>query len=206
MKTTTSNIPRKQDPDLDLILAINEGQAHLFEELVRRYQDRLYNFGLRICKDSQDAEDLVQETFINIFKYMSSFRRESLFRNWVYKIAVSVCIKMRRRSRYAPEQELSLEDVLPKDAAQAPEELPQWAKEPAERLLNEELGAKIKEAINALPPTYRLVVVLRDMEDFSTEETAQILDISQANVKVRLHRARFYIREAMKGYFAHDPS
>ncbi|MCW7754583.1 sigma-70 family RNA polymerase sigma factor [Desulfobotulus sp. H1] len=185
---------------------MNEGQAHLFEELVRRYQDRLYNFGLRICKDSQDAEDLVQETFINIFKYMSSFRRESLFRNWVYKIAVSVCIKMRRRSRYAPEQELSLEDVLPKDAAQAPEELPQWAKEPAERLLNEELGAKIKEAINALPPTYRLVVVLRDMEDFSTEETAQILDISQANVKVRLHRARFYIREAMKGYFAHDPS
>lgn len=172
---------------------------------MRRYQDRLYNFGLRICKDTQDAEDLVQETFINIFRYLPGFRQESLFRNWVYRIAVSVCIKMRRRSKFAPEKELSLEDVLPKDAALAPEELPEWAKQPAERLLNEELGAKIKAAIDTLPPTYRLVVVLRDMEDFSTEETAQILDISQANVKVRLHRARFYIREALKGYFTHAP-
>ncbi|TWI76827.1 RNA polymerase sigma-70 factor (ECF subfamily) [Desulfobotulus alkaliphilus] len=186
--------------------AINQGQGELFEELVRRYQARLYNFGLRICKDSRDAEDLVQETFINIFRYMSGFRQESLFRNWVYRIAVSVCIKMRRRSKFAPERELSLEDVIPGDAAEAPEELPQWAREPVDRLLNEELGARIKAAIDELPPTYRLVVVLRDMEDFSTEETARILDISQANVKVRLHRARFSIREALKGYFSHEPS
>lgn len=203
MRDPESTTQRRIDPDLDLVDAINHGDTARFEELVHRYEKRLYNFGLRICHNPTDAEDLVQETFINIFRYLSGFRKESLFRNWVYRVAASVCVKIRRRSRYAPEKELSIEDVLPKDAADAPTQLPEWAKQPVDRLLNEELGRKLKAAINDLPPNYRLVVVLRDMEGFSTQETAQILNISEANVKVRLHRARFFIREALKGYFEH---
>ena len=82
--------------------------------------------------------------------------------------------------------------------------MPDWAQIPLEKLLNEELVQTLHQAILSLPEPYRLVVVLRDMEGFSTEETAQIMNISGANVKVRLHRARLFLREKLKGYFAHD--
>ena len=100
-----------RDADLELITAINAGEKKRFAELVGRYQDKLYNFGLRLCRDVQDAEDLVQDTFINVFKYLKDFRYESQFKNWLYKVAAGVCYKKRRKSKFAPERELSLEVV-----------------------------------------------------------------------------------------------
>jgi RNA polymerase sigma-70 factor, ECF subfamily len=193
-----------QDTDYELIVAINAGQVDRFQELMEKYQVKLYNFGLKMCGDRRDAEDMVQDTFLNVFKYLKDFRHETKFRNWLYRIATSTCIKRRRKSKYAPERELSLDEFLPQDEASIPDAVPQWAAQPLAQVLNEELSRHLKAAILDLPDKYRLVLVLRDVEGFSTAETADILNLSPANVKVRLHRARLSLREDLKGYFTHE--
>lgn len=201
----TSNRKRKkiEDSDTELVEAINAGRHDLFQDLVKRYENKLYNFGLRMCGDTRDAEDMVQETFLNVFKYLKDFRYETKFKNWLYRIAASICIKKRRKSKFAPDRELSLEEFLPKEDAPMPDGIPNWAQLPLEKLLNEELSKMLQEAIISLPKKYRVVVILRDVEGFSTAETAQILNIGESNVKVRLHRARLYLRDILKGYFEH---
>jgi RNA polymerase sigma-70 factor (ECF subfamily) len=203
--TTAKNPNHKviKDKDFELVQAINSGQYDLFHELVKKYEHKLYNFSLRMCGDPVDAEDLVQETFLNVFRYLKDFRYETKFKNWLYHIAASTCIKKRRRSKFAPERELSLEEFLPRDEAAVQDKLPNWALIPLEKLLNAELSKRINQAILSLPEKYRLVIVLRDIEGFSTAETAHILNVSAANVKVRLHRARLFLREKLQGYFEH---
>ena len=193
-----------QDPDYELIAAINAGAVERFQELTEKYQSKLYNFGLKMCGDRRDAEDMVQDTFLNVFKYLKDFRYETKFRNWLYRIATSTCIKRRRKSKYAPERELSLDEFLPQDEAAIPDTVPRWAAQPLAQVLNEELSRHLKAAILDLPDKYRLVLVLRDVEGFSTAETADILNLSTANVKVRLHRARLSLREDLKGYFTDE--
>jgi RNA polymerase sigma-70 factor (ECF subfamily) len=199
----TYNPERRQikDEDYELVTAIQKGRTERFGELVQRYQQRLYNFGLRMCGDVCDAEDLVQDTFLNVHRYINGFRYETKFKNWLYRIATSTCIKKRRKSKFAPDHELSLDDFKPSDDAQIDTEPPAWAKMPLEQLLNEELASVIKEGIISLPEKYRLVIVLRDLEGFSTAETAQILNIKPTNVKVRLHRARLFLRDKLRGYY-----
>jgi len=198
------NRPKVKDNDFDLIQAINSGQVEKFHDLVTRYEQKLYNFSVRMCRDRSDAEDMVQDTFLNVFRYLKDFRYESKFKNWLYKVAASTCIKKRRKSKFAPERELSLDEFRPGDEAEAPEQVPQWALLPLDKLLNRELADTINQGILSLPKKYRMVILLRDIEGFSTDETAQILDLSPANVKVRLHRARLFLRDKLKGYFEND--
>ena len=204
---TTAKHPKRKkvkDEDFDLIQSINSGEVDRFQDLVKRYEQKLYNFSLRMCRDHSDAEDMVQDTFLNVFKYLKDFRYETKFKNWLYKVAASTCIKKRRKSKFAPERELSLDEFLPSDEADAADQVPEWALMPLDRLLNEELASAVHQGILAIPRKYRMVIVLRDIEGFSTAETAQILNLSQSNVKVRLHRARLYLREKLKGYFKYE--
>lgn len=193
-----------KDNDFDLIQAINSGQTDKFHDLVIRYEQKLYNFSLRMCRNPSDAEDMIQDTFLNVFKYLKNFRHETKFKNWLYKVAASTCIKKRRKSKFAPDKELSLDEFLPNDEAEKPEHVPEWALLPLEKLLNAELSSVINKTIISIPKKYRVVIVLRDIEGFSTAETAQILNLSPSNVKVRLHRARLYLRDKLKGYFGND--
>ncbi len=190
------------DEDAELINAINSGHGSLFYNLVKKYEQKLYNFGLRMCGETRDAEDMVQETFLNVYRYLADFRSESKFKNWLYRIASSTCIKRKRKSKFAPQKEISLEDFIPEDKENIPDSLPPWASEPLEKVLNDELSDNIQKAILSLPEKYRIVLVLRDIEGFSTEETAQILNIKSSSVKVRLHRARLFLKEKLKDYFA----
>jgi RNA polymerase sigma-70 factor (ECF subfamily) len=199
-----ANHKKIKDEDFELIQAINSGQFDRFPELVKRYEQKLYNFSLRMCRDAADAEDTVQETFLNVFRYLKNFRYETKFKNWLYRVAASTCIKKRRKSKFAPERELSLDEFFPQDEAEIPDQVPKWALRPLDKLLNDELLDQINEAIFTLPEKYRLVIVLRDIEGFSTAETAQILNLSDANVKVRLHRARLFLRDKLKGYFENE--
>lgn len=204
---TTAKYPKRKkirDEDFDLIQAINSGQVDKFHDLVKRYDQKLYNFSLRMCRDHSDAEDMVQDTFLNVFKYLKDFRYETKFKNWLYKVAASTCIKKRRKSKFAPERELSLDEFMPSDEAESTDHVPEWALMPLDRLLNEELAGAVHQGILAIPKKYRMVIVLRDIEGFSTAETAQILNLSQSNVKVRLHRARLYLRDKLKGYFKNE--
>ena len=204
---TTEKNPTPQqikDKDFDLIQAINSGEVDKFQDLVKRYEAKLYNFSLRMCRDPSDAEDMIQDTFLNVFRYLKNFRYETKFKNWLYKVAASTCFKKRRKSKFAPDKELSLEEFLPNDEAEKPDHVPEWALMPLDKLLNEELAGVINKAIISLPKKYRMVILLRDIEGFSTTETAQILNLSPSNVKVRLHRARLYLRDKLKGYFEND--
>jgi RNA polymerase sigma-70 factor (ECF subfamily) len=193
------------DDDTELIIQINSGRTDLFPELVRRYEQKLYNFGIRMCRDVQDAEDMVQDTFLNVFRYLKDFRFESRFKNWLYRVATRTCLKKKRKSLYAPEEELSLDYFLPGEEAAIPARVPDWAAAPLDQLLNEELGNRLRQAVHELPESYRLVLVLRDMEGFSTSETARILNLSESNIKVRLHRARLFVRQKLTDYFDHEP-
>jgi len=205
--TSTKNQNQKtivKDEDFDLIQSINSGQDERFQDLVERYEQKLYNFSLRMCRDHRDAEDMVQDTFLNVFRYLKDFRYETKFKNWLYKVAASTCIKKRRKSKFAPEKELSLDEFRPNDEAEIPEQVPEWALMPLDKLLNAELAGVINREILNIPKKYRMVIVLRDIEEFSTAETAQILNLSPANVKVRLHRARLFLRDKLKGYFENE--
>jgi len=195
---------KKTDEDTELIQAINSGQTDRFYEIVQKYEGKLFNFGLRMCGDVSDSEDMVQETFLNVFKYLNGFRHETKFKNWLYKVAASACLKKKRKSKFAPDRELSLEEFIPEKIDQVAGDIPDWALMPLEQLLNAELFTVLHRGILALPEKYRLVAVLRDMEGFTTAETAQILGISVDNVKVRLHRARLYLRDQLKSYFEND--
>jgi RNA polymerase sigma-70 factor (ECF subfamily) len=204
---TTEKNPNPQqikDKDFDLIQAINSGEVDKFQDLVKRYEAKLYNFSLRMCRDPSDAEDMIQDTFLNVFRYLKNFRHETKFKNWLYKVAASTCFKKRRKSKFAPDKELSLEEFLPKDETEKPDHVPQWALMPLDKLLNEELAGVINKTIITLPKKYRMIILLRDIEGFSTTETAQILNLSPSNVKVRLHRSRLYLRDKLKGYFKND--
>jgi len=195
---------KSDDKDTEMIRAINSGRQDLFYDLVKRYEKSLYNFGLRMCDNPSDAEDMVQDTFLNVFKYLEGFRHETKFRNWLYRVATSACLKKKRRSKYAPDRELSLDEFLPADESAVSMDLPRWASQPLELVLDGELGGVIRQALLDLPEKYRLVVVLRDVEGFTTQETAEILDLTPTNIKVRLHRARLFLREALKSYYETD--
>lgn len=193
-----------KDNDFDLIKKINNGRQDLFYELVKRYEKSMYNFGLKMCDSPSDAEDMVQDAFLNAFKYLEGFRYETKFKNWLYRVATTACLKKKRRSKFAPDKELSLDAFLPSDESEISMDLPRWASQPLDLLLDEELGKVIKNALMDLPEKYRLVIVLRDIEGFSTQEASEILEISPTNVKVRLHRARLYLRQALKNYYGND--
>ena len=199
-----ANHKKIKDKDFELIRAINSGQYDRFPDLVKRYEQKLYNFSLRMCRDPADAEDTVQETFLNVFKYLKDFRYEATFKNWLYRIAASTCIKRRRKSKFAPERELSLDAFYHQEESESPNQVPNWALMPLDKLLSNELLDQINQAVFSLPEKYRLVIVLRDIEGFSTAETSQILNVSPANVKVRLHRARLFLRDKLKGYFKNE--
>ncbi|MDM8536435.1 sigma-70 family RNA polymerase sigma factor [Desulfobacterales bacterium HSG17] len=196
-----------RDEDQAIVKAALAGNPKAFTEIVHRYQERLYNFGLRMCKNRQDAEDLIQDTFINAFRSLSGFKGKAKFKNWIYTIAANACLKKKRAIRNAPENEVNLEEWHQQTMEQGHHstvKMPAWADAPLDSLLNEELSAKIRKSIEKLPTKYRLVLLLRDVEGFSTDETAEMLHLSTANVKVRLHRARFYLRDHLKGYFEDD--
>lgn len=135
------------------------------------------------------------------YKSLKDFRGDSKFSVWLFKVAKNFCLKMKRKSVYAPEEELSLDALMPDRLEFEPMMRADWHRTPAEQLLKKELRLTINEAIAALPPDYRIVFLLRDTEGMETSEVAEILDLSQAAVKSRLHRARLFLRKRLEQYF-----
>ncbi len=187
--------------DMALVDRFKRGDGAAFEELVSRYEGKLYNMGRRMCGHDEDAKEMLQETFLAAYRSLKDFRGDSKFSVWLFKVAKNFCIKMKRKSVYAPEQELSLDALMPDRIDAEPMMRVDWHRTPAEQLLRKELRGILNEAIGALPPDYRMVFLLRDTEGLETAEVAEILDISQAAVKSRLHRARLFLRKQLDQYF-----
>ncbi len=185
--------------DRDLVRAAQEGDQQAFRELVLRYENRIYHLALRMLHDPQDAEDVLQETFISVYRHLESFRGDAEFSTWIYRIATNASL-MKLRSKPTTtsldEQLADAEEDLP------PRELVDWSAAPEQSLLTTEVRSEMDHALTQLPETLRAVFVLRDIEGLSIEETASVLDISVPNVKTRLHRARLALRAALSDYFA----
>jgi RNA polymerase sigma-70 factor (ECF subfamily) len=186
-----------------LISASKSGDAAALDELVRAHQGRVYGFAMRMCRNVEDAKDILQETFLGMIRSLREFREESKFSTWLYRIAANACLKKRRLGVHdpTPEQELSLDDLMPHpDAEGRKPEIPDWSEDAENALLRGELSGRMEAAIDKLPKEYKIVLVLRDVEGLSAEETAQAVGLSVAAVKSRLHRARVFVRRELADY------
>jgi len=186
-----------------LIAASQSGDPGAQDALVRRYQDRVYGFAMRMCRNVEDAKDILQETFLGMVRALPDFRGESRFTTWLYRIAANACLKKRRRGVFDPEPEqvISLDALMPRpDAEGRKPEIPDWSEDAERALLRGELAREMEAAIDALPREYRIVLLLRDVEGFSAEETAEMLRLSVPAIKSRLHRARVILRQRLGQY------
>lgn len=176
------------------------GSAEALERLAERYQERIYGFAFRMCRDQEAAKEILQETFLSAIRYLKDFRGESRLGTWLYRIAANACAKLRHREA-GPSRELPLEDLLPRDDGEKIRlEIPEPDAGPEARAIRGELGRRIEAALDRLPAQYKAVLVLRDLEDLSTEEVGQVLGLTEANVKSRLHRARLFLRRELERY------
>ena len=187
--------------DHHLISQFKSGSTKAMETIVERYGSAVFNFGLKMCGHKQDAEDIAQDTFLSAFRYLDGFREETKLRNWLFKIAARACLRKRRKKKCEPEHEISLESFVHNDGSEKKYEIPDLTENPSDRVLRAEMKQIIDAAIQTLPTKYRLVFNLRDIEGFSTQETAEILDITVQTVKTRLHRARLFLREMISDHY-----
>jgi len=182
-----------------LVARARDGDFEAFESLVSASEARIYNHLVRLLGNSEDARDLLQETYLSAYRNLSSFKGDSAFSTWVYRIATNHALMRLRRKQ---PQEVEWDELqIPTHEELKGRNISDWALDPREALLRKELRGVLEKAIQGLPPAYRAVVTLRDVEDLSSEETARILGISVGAVKTRLHRARIFLREALSPYF-----
>jgi RNA polymerase sigma-70 factor (ECF subfamily) len=184
-----------------LIEKIKSGDYQAFEALVTRYESKVYRLAIRMLRNPQDAEDALQDIFLQVHRGLPGFEGRSAFSTWLFRLATNVCLMKIRHRETEPSKLLPLEDYLPR---QEDGEIPQmvdWTTRPEEALLSKESREKMMGALEKLPPEYRAVFVLRDMEGFSNAETGESLGISVAAVKSRLHRARLALRGLLSDYF-----
>jgi len=180
--------------DEELLEAARGGDRRALEGLLGRHQPRVYRFGLRMCRDPEDAKDVLQDTLLAVARGVKDFRGAASVSTWLYTIARSFCIKKRRRSRFAPEVESSLDGS---EAGEAALQLPDPGRAPDEAMAGRQVEAALEQAIGALDARYREVLVLRDVEGLTAPEVASVMGLSVEAVKSRLHRARLSVREAV---------
>lgn len=174
------------------------GDKQALSILVNKYSSRVYNLALRIVRNKEEAEDVLQDTFLTVVAKLHTFDGRSSFFTWLYRIATNSALMLLRKKKirrsnfksndYDPDQ-IELNNLV------------DWSQDPTIGLDNDEIKSKIEEAINTLKEKYKTVFVLRDIEGISTRETSEILDITEQNVKVRLLRARQFLRNYLSEYF-----
>jgi RNA polymerase sigma-70 factor (ECF subfamily) len=185
--------------ELTLVRAAKQGDDKAFEELVRRYDRNVFRIAQHITQNREDAEDVVQDAFLKAYGNLAQFQEQSKFYTWLVRIAVNEALmKLRRRK---PERTVSLDEEIKTEDDSVPREVADWSPNPEQMYNQAELRDILTRTIQGLPPGFRTVFVLRDVEGLSTEETAQALELSIPAVKSRLLRARLQLRERLSRYF-----
>ena len=182
-----------------LVTEAKAGSYAAFEELVNRYEKKIYRLGMNITGSPEDAEDVLQETFLKAFEHLPEFRADARFYTWIVRIAVNEALMKLRKRRAS--KEVPVEDSEDDEGAVTVREFADWKPNPEQQLARAELENILQNAIRALPPSFRTVFFLRDVEDLSTEETAELLNLSVGAVKARLFRARLRLREDLSKVF-----
>jgi RNA polymerase sigma-70 factor (ECF subfamily) len=198
--------PGAERPDAELVARAKAGDFEAFDALVTRHERRAYAIALRILRQREDAEDAVQSAFLKALEALEGFREEASFKTWITRIVVNTALKIRRKRGGLGT--VSLDAAIDADEEGRiphPEIIAEWRDDPHRLAEDRELGRIIEQAVEGLSETHRLVFLLREVERYSTRETAEALGISEANVKVRLLRARLALREKLTAAFG-DPS
>jgi RNA polymerase sigma-70 factor (ECF subfamily) len=180
--------------------ALRSGDRVEFSRLVDAYSGKLYRLVLKILSNQQDAEDILQETFLKAYRHLDSFDGRSSLSTWLYRIATNEALMRLRRKH--PETISIDEPVETMEGEQEPVQIVDWCCLPEEELTSAEVRSYIDAAVERLPESLRVVFLLRDIEDLSTIETAQALNLSEEAVKTRLSRARMRLREELSSYFS----
>jgi len=191
--------------DGDLVALAASGDGAAFSELVQRHQDKVYALALHLLRDPAEAEEVVQETFLAALEKLSTFRGDAAFSTWLHRVGANAALMRLRRRRRAPEgpAEQPVEELLPRfDATGRIDSTPHhdWSKRADDQIADREVRLAIERAVQNLPEDYRIVFLLRDVEGLSSEDMAELLGISVAAVKSRLHRARLVLREELGSY------
>lgn len=178
-----------------LIASILAGETRLFHDLIRPYERSVFVMALSFLHDEADAEDAAQEAFLNAFRNLSSFRGEAKFSTWLISITLNEARNRLRRKKAQPTDSIDAESDAPEHVS--PALLRDWREIPSQALERREVKLMLQEAVATLPEIYRVVFLLRDVEELTTSEAAAVLHISVASLKVRLHRARIMLQKEL---------
>jgi RNA polymerase sigma-70 factor (ECF subfamily) len=182
-----------------LLARAREGDLAAFNELVNAYSRKIFRLAKHITQNDEDAEDVLQETFLKAFEHLGTFQGQSKFYTWIVRIAVNESLmKLRKRKS---DRSVPLDEPVDTGEDTVVREIAVWDENPEQQYSREELGQILDEAVESLRPAFRTVFVLRDIEELSTEETADALGISIPAVKSRLLRARLQLREKLTRFF-----
>ena len=186
--------------DAALVARLKAGESAAYEEVIRELGGRMLATAVRMLSNEDDAQEAVQDAFLSAFRNIAGFDEKSKFGTWLHRILINACLMKLRTRRRKPS--VSLDEMGARMNGGEPAEAPiaSW-RERAPEELDEETRARIRTEIEELPDEYRTVIMLRDIEDLNTEETAAVLGVSVSAVKTRLHRARLALRERLTAYF-----
>ena len=193
----------ERDNEIELARKLIAGEAEAFDRFVEHFRAKIFNYSWLMCGHREDAEEVAQETLMRVFENFDQLREPERVRPWVYQIARNACLMKRRKSVFAPDRELSLDDFLPAmdhDGGHVKLQIADWSGLPDRQMLQSEMKQVLDTAISELPQNYRSVVLLRDVENLSTSETAHVLDLTEDVVKTRLHRGRLALRQKLDEY------
>src|SRR5579862_6118175 len=199
MSAIQPNIEQPVSEEMELVRRAKRGDDSAFEELVRRYDRNVFRIAQHITQNREDAEDVVQDAFLKAYGNLNQFQGQSKFYTWLVRIAVNEALMKLRRRR--PERMVSLDEDVKTEEDSVPREIADWSPNPEQLYKQSELKDILTRTIQGLPPSFRTVFVLRDVEGLSTEETAEALGLSIPAVKSRLLRARLQLRERLSRYF-----
>jgi RNA polymerase sigma-70 factor, ECF subfamily len=185
--------------ELALVQAAKKGDLEAFSELVKRYDRNIFRIAQHITHNEEDAQDVVQEAFLKAYQNLDQFQGNSKFYTWLVRIAVNEALMKLRRRR--TDKTVSIDEDVETEEGSMPREVADWGPNPEQLYRQSELSEILKKTIQGLPPGFRTVFVLRDVEGLSTEETAEMLGLSIPAVKSRLLRARLQLRERLAKYF-----
>jgi RNA polymerase sigma-70 factor (ECF subfamily) len=194
----STTVPAQPDESV-LVEQAKAGDQQAFSELVSRYQRKIYRLAKNITRNDEDAEDVLQEAFLKAYEHLDKFEGHSKFYTWIVRIAVNEALMKLRKRR--GDREVSLDEPLGLGEEEVKREIAVWEDNPEQRYSREEMQEILNEAVDGLKEDFRTVFVLRDIEELSTEETAEALNISIPAVKSRLLRARLALREKLTRKF-----
>jgi RNA polymerase sigma-70 factor (ECF subfamily) len=191
--------PIEIDDEAAIVAQARLGDAKAFSELLRRYEGKIFRLALHITQNREDAEDVLQEAFLKAYEHLNQFQGQSKFYTWIVRIAVNQALmKLRKRKT---DRSVSLDETIDTGEDTVAREIAAWDENPEQQYSREEINEILSSAIDGLAPIYRAVFVLRDVDELSTEETAEALDLSIPAVKSRLLRARLQLRDKLTRYF-----